>query len=293
MASARIWLQAARPRTLAAAIAPVAMGIAMAMGDDVFHLGAAAAALVGAILIQIGTNYANDYFDFVKGADDDATRLGPTRATAAGQVAPQAMRAAFVLVFACAIAVGVYLVLRAGWPVVAIGLAGIALGILYTGGPAPLAYVGLGDLAVVVFFGPVAVAGTYFVQARDWSLPSMVAGLGPGLLATGLLAVNNLRDVDGDRAAGKRTLAVRFGAGFAKREIAACLLGAALVPVVLVTMWDAPYGVLAASATCVLGVPLLRAVRAAQPGDRLLAVLAGMGRLLVLYALAFVIGWLV
>ena len=292
--NARIWIQAARPKTLAAAVAPVAIGTAMAAHDAVFHAPAAAAALLGAILIQIGTNYANDYFDFLKGADDHATRLGPTRATAAGQVTPAAMRNAFVIAFLLAIAVGSFLLMRAGWPVAAIGLVGVALGILYTGGPAPLAYVGLGDIAVLVYFGPIAVGGTYFVQALDWSVASLVAGLAPGLLATGLLAVNNLRDVDGDRTANKRTVAVRFGRRFAKLEVLVCVLGAAAVPLVLLLAFDAPSFAWAVSAACLLlGLPLFRAVARAQPGDRLLGALAGMGRLLIVYAIAFVIVWLV
>ena len=287
-----VWVQAARPKTLTAAVAPVLMGTALAVRDQTFHAGAAVAALLGAVLIQIGTNYANDYFDFVKGADDPATRLGPTRATASGAVHVGAMRTAFLVAFGLAIVVGAYLVFRAGWPVVAIGLVGVLLGVLYTGGPAPLAYVGLGDIAVLVFFGPVAVAGTYYVQALRWSGASIVAGLAPGLIATALLAVNNLRDVDEDRAAHKRTLAVRFGRGFAKAQILLCLVGAAAVPVLLRVCFDAPVGVwwaLVGLAPAALALP---AVLRGGPGDRLAKPLAMLGLTLLTHAIAFALGWL-
>ena len=289
---ARIWIPASRPKTLPAAVAPVLMGTAIAAGDGVLHVGAAVAALLGAILIQIGTNFANDYFDFVKGTDTEE-RIGPQRATAAGLVAPATMRNAFLLVFGLAVLLGIYLVWRAGWPIVWIGLASVACGILYTGGPKPLAYVGLGDVFVIVFFGPVATGGTYFVQALQWSEASLIAGFGPGLIATGLLTVNNLRDIEGDAKAGKRTLAVRFGSTFAKTEYVVCLLGAAAVPIVLHLAFDAPIGVLAASAACLVGIPPLKQVLAWTPGTPLLTALAATGRLLVVYALAFCIGWLV
>ena len=287
----RVWIPAARPRTLPAAIAPVLMGIVIAVGDDSFHLPAAAAALIGALLIQIGTNFANDYFDFVKGTDTKE-RIGPRRATAAGLVQPATMRAAFILTFGLAMLVGAYLVWRAGWPLVWIGLASVVCGVLYTGGPKPLGYIGAADFFVILFFGPIATAGTHYVQTLEWSRTAMVAGLAPGLLATALLTVNNLRDIEGDQKAGKRSLAVRFGARFAKGEYVACLLGAALVPLVLWQFLDAPIGVLWATASCLLGVPPLRVVLGWIPGKDIHAALAGTGRLLVLYALAFSIGWL-
>lgn len=288
---ARIWIDAARPRTLPAAIAPVAMGCAIAVRDGGFHAGAAAAALLGAVLIQVGTNYANDYFDFLKGADTEA-RLGPLRATQAGLVPPGAMRAAFLLTFALAVAVGAYLVVRAGWPIALLGLVSVLLGVLYTGGPLPLGYRGLADVFVLIFFGPVATAGTHYVQTLQVSGTAIIAGLAPGFLATALLTVNNLRDVGSDQAAGKRTLAVRFGPGFAKGEYLACLAGAALVPIVLWSALGGPWTVLLASAICVLGVPPLNSVRRWSPGRTLTAALAGTGRLLVLYAAAFTLGWL-
>ncbi len=290
MNSLAIWIQAARPKTLPAALAPVAMGIAIAWRDGVFDALPAAAALVGAVLIQIATNFANDYFDGVKGTDTE-DRLGPQRAVQAGLVTPATMKRAFVLTFGLAAVVGAYLVWHAGWPIVVIGLLSILFGILYTGGPRPLGYLGLGDVLVLVFFGPVATAGTHFVQALAWSPQAIVAGIAPGLLGVALLTVNNLRDVEGDRIAGKKTLAVRFGVRFAKAEFVLCVVGAALVPLVLWALMDGPAGALLATAACVLAIGPWREVVAWQTGRTLLRALAGSGRLLVGYGIAFCIGW--
>ncbi len=298
MAGAALWIQAARPKTLPAALAPVAMGVAIAWRDDVFDLLPALGALVGALLIQVATNFANDYFDGVKGTDTEE-RLGPQRLVQAGLVTPAVMKRAFVLTFGLAVLVGAGLVWHlqaqggwsAAWPIVAIGLLSVLFGVLYTGGPKPLGYLGLGDILVLAFFGPIATAGTHYVQSLAWSPQAIVAGLGPGLLGVTLLTVNNLRDVEGDREAGKRTLAVRFGARFAKAEFVACVVGAALVPVALWALMDGPALGLLATAACGLGIPPLLAVAAWQPGRRLSAALAGSGRLLVGYGIAFCLGW--
>ncbi len=266
------------------------MGTGIAIGDGAFHVGAALAALFGAVFIQIGTNFANDYFDHKKGADT-SKRLGPTRATATGQVAPKTMRRAFELLFFLAFLCGLFLTWRAGWPVVVIGLLSIAFGVLYTGGPAPLAYIGAADFFVLAFFGPVAVAGTHYVQALEWSVPAAVAGLAPGLIAVALLTVNNLRDIETDREASKRTLAVRLGAPYAKAQYVTSILLAALVPLVLWHFFEAPVGVLAASAVCLVAIGPIRAVLRAGAGDRLLGALAGTGRLLLLFGVAFFLGW--
>lgn len=287
-----IWWPALRPRTLPAAAAPVVMGAAIAYGDGLFHLPAAVAALAGALLIQIGTNFANDYFDFVKGADTE-TRLGPERATATGLVTPAVMKRAFVITFLATLPIAVYLIARGGLPIALIGILSITAGILYTGGPRPLGYLGLGDLLVVVFFGPVAVAGTHYVQTLTFSPAATVAGLAPGLLSTSLLAVNNLRDVETDRSAGKATLAVRFGRGFAKSEFALGIVVAASVPILLWLTGQAPPATLLASAVSVTAVPALVHVVRARPGDTLLAPLAATGRLLVLFSAAFALGYLV
>jgi 1,4-dihydroxy-2-naphthoate octaprenyltransferase len=222
---ARVWLDACRPRTLPAAAAPVILGAAVAAHAGGFRALPALAALVGALLIQVGTNFANDVFDAEKGADTP-DRLGPVRAVAAGLVDARAMRLAMGAAFAAAALVGVYLVLVGGWGIVLIGVASIAAGILYTGGPWPLGYHGLGDLFVFVFFGLVAVSGTVWVQMH--ALPPLVwvVASGAGALSTAILVVNNLRDRTTDVRAGKRTLAVRFGRRFAELEYAALLVAA-------------------------------------------------------------------
>ena len=199
----QIWIMAARPKTLWAAVAPVAMGIAMAADAGGMHIPAALAALFGAVMIQIGTNLANDYFDYRKGTDQPG-RLGPTRVTQAGLVTPHAMRIAITVTFSLAVVAGAYLVWRGGWPIVAVGLLSILFGFLYTAGPYPLGYNGLGDIFVLIFFGPVAVGGTYYVQTLDINTAVLIAGLAPGLFSVAILTVNNLRDIGTDAEAGKK-----------------------------------------------------------------------------------------
>lgn len=288
----RVWWMAARPKTLWAASAPVLMGTAMAWDSGVFRGPSALCALLGALLIQIGTNYANDYFDHRKGTDT-AERIGPLRVTQAGLVSPGAMLNATALLFALALIPGAYLVYRGGWPLVAIGLLSILFGILYTAGPAPLGYTGLADLFVLVFFGPVAVGGTYYVQALNLPVDAAVAGLAPGFLSVALLTVNNLRDIDGDRAAGKRTLAVRFGRGFARAEyLLSVLLACVAVPLYLV--WRLPSHKLSLLALCtlVVAVPAVHTVFTRNEGPALNGALAHTGRLLILFSVLFSIGWI-
>ena len=231
MTRTRAWILATRPRTLSAAAAPVVAGTGFAAADGVFAQLPALAALVGALLIQIATNLANDYYDFVKGGDT-AERLGPVRVTQAGILPPEAVFRGMVVALALALLTGVYLVAVAGWPVVVIGLVSMLMGVCYTGGPYPLSYHGLGDVFVFVFFGPVAAATTYFVQAQTWSPGTVLAGAGLGAFSTALLVVNNLRDRETDGGAGKRTLAVRFGDRFTVAQYLVCLAAAAAVPVV-------------------------------------------------------------
>ena len=271
-------------------MAPVAIGTAIAIGDERAHGLAAAAALLGAVWIQIGTNFANDYFDFRNGTDTE-DRIGPTRATAAGWVTPARMRTAYLVAFGLAAAFGAYLIWRAGWPLVWVGISSIAFGILYTGGPRPLGYVGLGDVLVLVYFGPVAVGFTYFVQALEWSWVAAFVGLTPGCLSTALLAVNNLRDHVTDAQTGKRTLAVRFGPRFAKLEFVGCLVVAAATPVVCWATGVAPWPVLFAALTVATTWPAARSVLAARPGDRLLPALAATGRTLALFGISLSLLW--
>lgn len=221
--SARAWVLASRPKTLAAAVVPVAVGTAVAAATGGVAPGAAGAALLGALAIQVGSNFANDVFDAEKGADT-AARVGPTRAVQAGLLTAGEMRAGMIAAFLAATLAGIYLTALAGWPVVAIGVASIASGILYTGGPKPLGYLGLGDLFVFVFFGLVAVAGTAFVQTGEVGALALAAAVPVGALSTAILVVNNARDASTDVLAGKRTLAVRLGRGFANAEYVGLLL---------------------------------------------------------------------
>lgn len=225
----RLWLLAARPATLLAAFVPVLVGTALAAADQAARYDVALAALLGAVAIQIGTNFFNDYADFKSGADT-AARLGPTRVTQRGWVTPKQVVGASIGAFAAATACGVYLLWAAGWPVVAIGLLSIAAGVAYTGGPYPLGYRGLGDVFVFVFFGLVAVCATYYLQALRLSSACVGAAAAIGALSTAIIVVNNLRDRHTDAPAGKRTLAVRFGAAFARSEYAALLALAYVLP---------------------------------------------------------------
>jgi len=290
VSAVQTWLLASRPKTVAASVAPVLIGTAMAVADGAFHAVAFLCAFGGALLIQIGTNFANDYFDFVKGADTE-DRLGPTRATQAGLIRPETMRLAFIVVFAAALPLGAVLIYRAGWPLMVVGLASIAAGILYTGGPRPLGYLGLGDLFVLVFFGPVAVGGTYYVQALTLPPEVLIAGLAPGLLSVSMLAVNNLRDVDTDRVAGKRTLAVRLGPTFARVEVVVSILLALAIPLLLVDLTGGHLPALAATAVILPALPVMRRVWM-NSGTALNRSLGETGRLLILFSVLFFVGWM-
>jgi 1,4-dihydroxy-2-naphthoate polyprenyltransferase len=288
--SLQVWLLAARPKTLWAGMCPVLIGTAMAYAAGALHLASAIAALLGAVLIQIGTNFANDYYDFLKGADTEE-RVGPTRATQAGLVTPVQMRNATALVLALAFVVGLYLVYRGGWPILLIGVLSIAFAVLYTGGPYPLAYLGLGDVFVLVFFGPVAVGGTYYVQALELPGEVLIAGLAPGLFSVAILTVNNLRDIESDRRSGKRTLPARFGMRFGRAEYAVALAGASLViPAVLVLLRPEHRWCLIAAFSFLAALPAIRQVLRLE-GAALNPYLGRTGQLLLLYSLLFAVGW--
>jgi 1,4-dihydroxy-2-naphthoate octaprenyltransferase len=286
----RIWLVAARPRTLPAAIAPVLVGTALAGSEDVFRPLAFVAALLGSVFIQIGTNLANDYSDARRGADAE-DRLGPVRVTASGLVAPRQVLVATWLAFAIAVAFGIYLVAVAGWQLLVVGAASILAGVLYTGGPRPYGYEGLGELFVFGFFGIVAVAGSYYVQTEDLRPLAFGLAVPIGLLAASILMVNNIRDVDTDRRAGKRTLAVRLGRLGARRMFAATLgLAFGLDPVLAATAGK-PW-LLLALAAAPLAPPLMRIVGTRVDGPSLNGALAGTGRLLAAYSLLLSAGLL-
>ena len=279
---ARAWLLAARPRTLTAAVAPVAAGTGLAAYHGVAAMGPALAALVGAALIQIGTNFANDYYDFVRGGDTDE-RVGPVRVTQAGILKPRQVKRGMIAVLALAVLVGVYLVWIGGWPVLAIGVASIACAVLYTGGPFPLAYHGLGDLFVFVFFGLVAVGGTYYVQGLAWPPDAWLAGVGLGALSTAILVVNNLRDIPTDLRVGKRTLAVRIGPSASKGEYALLLLVAFAVPVVGIGMLGWPPTALAPLLVVPVSIRPLRTVFTYRRVEELLPTLGQTARVVALY----------
>ena len=282
-----VWLAAARPRTLPAAVAPVAVGTACAHVAGGVAWGPAAAALLGALLLQLGTNFANDVFDAEKGADTP-DRKGPTRAVAAGWITARAMRTAMIATFAVAVAIGGYLVAVAGWPVIAIGVASVAAGVLYTGGPWPLGYHGLGDLFVFVFFGVVAVAGTAYVQLGEVPALALWLSVPVGAIATAILVVNNLRDRATDARVGKRTLAVRFGRGFALAEYAALLAVAHAVPLAL-AVTGRPWLALVL-VTTVCSVRAVRALAAAEPGPAMNELLGKTARLLLVQSLLVTVG---
>ena len=286
-----VWILAARPKTLWAGVAPVLIGTAMAYEAGGGAWLPAVAALFGSIMIQVGTNFANDYFDYKKGADSD-NRLGPLRVTQAGLVKPDTMKRAVAIAFLLACAAGAYLVWRAGWPIALIGLLSVACGILYTAGPYPLGYIGLGDLFVLVFFGPVAVGGTYYVQTLDLDGIVVLSGMAPGLFSVAILTVNNLRDMDGDRVAGKKTLAVRFGRTFARMEFLLSIVTASAIPALLYLSTKRHVYSLLAAMVPFLALSAIRKVFTSTDGAVLNDVLAATGKLLLVYSLIFSVGWL-
>ncbi len=226
----KIWIDASRPKTLAAAFVPVLVGVAVAFAEfSTIHWPATLVAITCAFLIQIGTNFANDYFDFIKGADTNE-RIGFTRATAAGLVPAKTMLIATIICMGIAFVLGLYLVYIGGWTILIIGILSLIFGILYTGGPFPLGYNGLGDVFVFIFFGIIAVTATVYVNALRWSIDAFWASLAVGALCTNILAVNNLRDINQDRIAGKRTLGVLFGENTLKWEYTLMVLLAFAIP---------------------------------------------------------------
>jgi 1,4-dihydroxy-2-naphthoate octaprenyltransferase len=283
----RLWLVAARPRTLPAAIAPVLVGTALAGSEDIFRPLPFVAALTGSIFIQIGTNLSNDYSDARRGADTE-DRLGPVRVTAGGLMPPRRVLVGTYVAFGIAVAAGLYLAAVAGWQLLVVGGASILAGVLYTGGPRPYGYEGLGELFVFLFFGIVAVAGSYFAQTQELRWEALALAVPVGLLAAAILMVNNIRDIDTDRRAGKRTLAVKLGRERARQLFTAMVTIAFLVPLFLVASLS-PW-VLLALAALPLAPPLLRSVRTRTDGPALNAALAGTGTLLALYSLLLALG---
>jgi 1,4-dihydroxy-2-naphthoate octaprenyltransferase len=284
----RIWVMAARVRTLPAAVAPVLVGTSLALGAGKFHPLAFVAALLGAVFIQVGTNLSNDYSDARRGADSE-DRLGPVRVTAGGLVPPKQVLIATYATFGLAVACGVYLVAVAGPQLIAVGAASILAGVLYTGGPRPYGYEGLGEVFVFLFFGVVAVAGSYFVQVQQLPWQAFGCAVPVGLLASAILVVNNVRDIDTDRRAGKRTLAVRLGRARTRALYTAMMAGAFLCAPALWALGMSPW-LLLCWAAIPLAVGLVRTVRTRIDGPSLNGALAKTGALQMVFCVLLAAG---
>ena len=289
MNAVRIWIMAARVRTLPAAVAPVLVGTSLALGAGHFHPLAFAAALLGALFIQVGTNLSNDYSDARRGADTE-DRLGPVRVTAGGLVPPSQVLVATYVTFGLAVACGAYLVAVAGPELLAVGAASILAGVLYTGGPRPYGYEGLGELFVFLFFGIVAVAGSYFVQVQQLPWQAFVCAVPVGLLASAILVVNNVRDLETDRRAGKRTLAVRLGRARTRTLYTAMLAAAFLAAPLPWLLGSMGAWLLLPWAVAPLAARLARVVRSRSDGPALNGALAGTGALQLAFCLLFSAG---
>ncbi len=284
-----IWVMAARVRTLPAAVAPVLVGTSLALGNGHFDPLAFVAALLGAIFIQVGTNLSNDYSDARRGADTE-DRLGPVRVTAGGLVPPRQVLLATYATFGLAVLCGIYLVAVAGWGLIAVGAASILAGVLYTGGPRPYGYEGLGELFVFLFFGIVAVTGSYYVQVQHLPWQAFACAVPVGLLASAILVVNNVRDIDTDRRAGKRTLAVRLGRERTRALYTAMLAVAFLTAPVPWALGSMSAWLLLPWAAAPLAVSLARVVRTRVDGPSLNGALARTGLLQLLFCLLFSAG---
>jgi 1,4-dihydroxy-2-naphthoate polyprenyltransferase len=287
----RIWLMAARPRTLPAAVAPVLVGTALAGFAHVFHPLRFVAALLGALFIQVGTNLSNDYSDARRGADAE-DRLGPVRVTAGGLVPPKQVLIATYVSFGLAVLFGVYLIVVAGWELLIVGAASILAGVAYTGGPRPYGYEGLGELFVFLFFGIVAVAGSFFVQVKALHWEAFALAVPVGLLAAGILVVNNVRDIDSDRRAGKRTLAVKLGREHIRAMYASVVYVAYLLAPVTWLFGPTTAWVLLPWLTLPLAAAVVRIVRTRTDGPSLNGALAQSGMLQLAFCMLLSAGLL-
>ncbi len=268
------------------------MGTALAIREGKFHWLSALCALTGAVFIQILTNYANDYFDFLQGADRE-NRVGPTRATSAGWLTQKQMQFALIILVFLSLIPGGYLIYRGGLPILIIGLVSLLLAFAYTAGPIPLAYLGLGDLFVLVFFGPVAVMGTYYVQTLQISLSGLLAGLSAGCFSVGILTVNNYRDMENDRLVGKRTLAVRFGGRFAQAEYIMMLcVSVVIIPLILALTHAGQGDILLLVVLIIPALFLMRSIIRLK-GTELNLLLARTTKLLLVYSVLFSVLWII
>lgn len=283
------WVLAARPKTLAAAVAPVIVGASLAAGDDVFTWARFLVTVFAAVCIQIGVNFANDLSDATSGADNE-DRVGPRRAVSSGWISPSRMKAGIAVAFGMAVLAGIYLIWAAGWVVLVIGVTAIVAALGYTGGPFPYGYRGLGELFVFIYFGLAATVGTRYVFDRSAPADAWVAAVAMGLFASAILEANNIRDVDTDRAAGKHTLAVLLG-----RRVAAHLYAATITSAFVVLAAGAGFGVLPpwsalSLLAAPLAVPLVRTVYRETAAPALISVLVGTSRIQLVAALLFATG---
>jgi len=282
--AARIWLMAARPRTLPAAVAPVLVGTSLALGAGHLDPVALVATLLGAVFIQVGTNLSNDYSDARRGADTD-DRLGPVRVTAGGLVPPRQVLIATYVTFLLAVLCGLYLVAVAGPELLAVGAASILAGVLYTGGPRPYGYEGLGEVFVFLFFGVVAVTGSYFVQVQRLPWEAFAEAVPVGLMAASILVVNNVRDLETDRRAGKRTSAVRLGRGRTRTLYATMVSGAFITAPAPWLLGSMSGWLLLCWLAAPLAIATVRTVRSRSDGPALNAALAATGQLQLAFCL--------
>lgn len=288
----RVWLLAARPPTLPAAVVPVLVGTAVGVSEASFRPLPFLAALIAALLIQVGTNFANDLSDSHRGADTEE-RLGPTRVIQHGLITEGQLKRAIALTFGLAVLIGAYLVAVGGWPILVIGVLSVICGLAYTGGPWPLGYHGLGDLFVFIFFGVVAVTASAYLQTDTLSLVALAASIPVGLLVTNILVINNLRDINTDRAAGKRTLAVRIGPRATRAQYVLFTVIAYAVPFILFVSGEASAMVLLTWITLPIAALLVRPVFEGLHGRPLNKVLKITGQLHLAFGVLFALGLLV
>lgn len=284
------WRLAIRPRTLPAAAAGVMIGVALSWRDGVFRLDAALVCLFTALLLQIGSNLANDVFDFERGTDT-AERLGPTRVTQAGILSPRQVKIGMVVVFGLAALLGLYLAWLGGWVIIVLGIAAIISAIAYTGGPFPIGYHGLGDIFVFIFFGLASVAGTYYIQAGSITPAVWWMTIPPGMIITAILVVNNLRDLENDRKAGKHTMAVRLGERGTKIQYIVCMVIAYLVLLPVAWVGLIPWTTLLAWLSLPLAMQATKVVLT-QTGRPLNLALAKTGQTALVFSLLFWVGLL-
>lgn len=286
-----IWIEGARPKTLIASLSPVLIGGVIAFDQESFPIAVLIACIIFALAVQIGTNFANDYIDFLKGTDTPE-RKGPRRLVQAGLVSPEKMRKVTFGVFGIAGIAGIYLMLIGGWQIGLLALLAILFGYLYTGGPYPLGYLGLGDLFVLIFFGPVATCGVFYLLTGKISSIAILAGFPPGLLSTAILVMNNLRDYESDKQANKKSLPVRFGMSFGRWEFALCIILGILTPIILFGITGKHPWSLTSVATLGLGIPLVRNVFNSTAPKNLAPLFPKVGKLLTLYTFLFILGWI-